>query len=139
MKKPRNTTTTPAIAMLAADPRLTAQQLHRHRGAGLAVIADAAPPRLVASDVLVLGLERLVATPRIACPLVPDDDEDDPGAPQEEVDDAHRQAPLVGVQASPDGGLDEGRVGLSARGLHHLADEEPDGLRLAGVIVGDGR
>ena len=44
-------------------------------------------------------------------------------------------APIVrlrgAVQASPDGGLDEGRVGLAARRLHDLADEEPDGLRLA--------
>ena len=47
-------------------------------------------------------------------------------------------SPAAAIQAGPDGGLDEGRVGLAARGLHDLADQEPDGLRLAGVIVGDG-
>ena len=83
MKKPRNTSTTPAMAIAAADPRLPAQELHRDGRAGLAVIADTTPPRLVAGDVLVLGLERLVAAPRPAGPLVPDDDQGDPGAPQQ--------------------------------------------------------
>ena len=42
-------------------------------------------------------------------------------------------------EAFPHGRLDERRVGLAAGRLHDLADEEADGLRLAGPVVGDGR
>ena len=53
---------------------------HRDRGARLAVAApDAAAPRLVARDVRVLLLERLVARPRTARPRCTHRDQHDPG------------------------------------------------------------
>ena len=41
------------------------------------------------------------------------------------------------VEALAEGRLDERGVGLAARRLHDLADEEADRLRLAGPVVGD--
>ena len=54
----------------ATDLRLAAEDGHRDRRAGRAVVADAATPRFVAGDVRVLGLELLVARPRAAAPGV---------------------------------------------------------------------
>ena len=64
IRNPRKTSTTPAIAMAAADLGLAAEDRHRHRGPGRAVVADAAAPGPVAGRVGVLRLERLVARPR---------------------------------------------------------------------------
>ena len=52
-----------------------------------------------------------------------------------------RSALLCSIRVEPfaDGRLDQRRVGLAARRLHDLADEEADRLRLAGPVVGDGR
>src|SRR5439155_9135762 len=66
------------------------EQLHRDRRAGRAGIADAAAPRLVSSDVRVLGLERLVARPRPTCSRIAERHRRDAERDQREVEDAHQ-------------------------------------------------
>src|SRR4051812_8386808 len=44
----------------------------------------------------------------------------------------------IGIESFAHRRLDEARVGLPPGRFHDLPDEEPDGLRLAGPIVGDG-
>ena len=96
------------------------------------VVADAATPRLVAGDVGVLRLERLVARPRAARTGVADGDTGHTGQPQDQVDRAHALSSSSGRRVEPlaQGGLHERGVGLAAGRLHDLTDEEADGLGL---------
>src|SRR6185437_4552983 len=72
-----------------AVPRLLAEELHGDRGAGRARVAQAAAPRFVPRDVLVLGLEGLVAGPRPARPRPAERDQRDAAGDEDEVDDTH--------------------------------------------------
>src|SRR6185503_670515 len=73
-----------------AVARLLAQQLHRDRGAGRARVPETAAPRLVAGDVLVLGLERLVPRPWPSRPGPADRDRRDAEPDENDVEDAHQ-------------------------------------------------
>src|SRR5262245_14096627 len=112
MKKPRKMSTTPTIAM---SPACWAW---RRRTCIATVAPDAAAPGLVAGDVGVLLLERLVAGPRRSRARDADDDEGHARDEQDDVDDAHgplasllRPRRRLAVQALPHGRLDEGGVG----------------------------
>ena len=100
-------------------------------------VPHAAAPGLVAGDVGVLLLERLVArhgAARTRC-----------SRPRSARRRATHRTMLIEAHASAaapssalaDGLLDQRRVRLAARRLHHLADEEADRLRLAGAVVRD--
>ena len=78
---PRKTSTTPGDRRWPRRAGPGAGGRHRHRRAGLAVVADAAPPGVVARDVGVLRLERLVARPRPPRPRVAEGDQDRPRRP----------------------------------------------------------
>src|SRR5438128_6624860 len=72
-----------------ADASLTPEDLHRDRGARLAVVADTAPPRFVAADVRVLLLQRLIARPRTASTGIAIGDQRDARDPQQQIQRDH--------------------------------------------------
>ena len=78
----RRPATSPTIAIAGPDLGLPAEDRHRApRRPSCRVVADAAAPGLVAGDVRVLLLERLVARPRPARPHVADADAARPRRP----------------------------------------------------------
>ena len=118
MRKPRKTRTTPAIAIAGADLGLAAEDRHRDRRAGRAVVADAAAPRLVAGDVLVLRLERLVARPRPAGARVADRRSGRPRPSHSTMFNGPTRSALlwsIRLETLAHGRLDEGGVRLAAR------------------------
>ena len=142
MRNPRKTRTTPTIAIAGPICACRRRTAIATEAPGLAVVTDAAPPRLVAGDVGVLRLERLVARPRAArAGVARRRCRPTPAEPQDEVDRVPRVSspPSVGASSrSRTARLHERGVRLAAGRLHDLADEEADGLGLARPVVGDG-